>query len=115
MKRLHYIICLFSLIVSGMQAQVKQQQTSIKPVGDRLVLKTVFVLDELRQRSNQQTVYTPILEGKDGQTVLFKSLMVNGRRQHLYYMRNGNSVTSLGLILIEVKDWISITLPEIQM
>ena len=90
MKRLHYIICLFSLIVSGMQAQVKQQQTSIKPVGDRLVLKTVFVLDELRQRSNQQTVYTPILEGKDGQTVLFKSLMVNGRRQHLYYMRNGN-------------------------
>ena len=26
-----------------------------------------------------------------------------------------NSVTSLGLILIEVKDWISITLPEIQM
>lgn len=84
------MICLFSLVVSGMQAQVKQQQTSIKPVGDRLVLKTVFVLDELRQQSNQQTVYTPILEGKDGQTVLFKSLMVNGRRQHLYYKRNGN-------------------------
>lgn len=71
-------------------AQPQTAHTRIKPMGDRVVLRTDFLLGQQALRSNGQLVFTPVIEGQEGQTAAFRSVMLNGRRQHLYYLRNGN-------------------------
>lgn len=85
----HTLLLLLSLLALTAPAQIAQRGTSVKPVGDAVVYQTTFVLDNLHLRSNGRHVYTPVLEGPDGQTALFQSLIVDGRRQHLSYLRNG--------------------------
>ena len=97
-KHLIYIIsavCLAALSSANVaQAQslgnIQRKGTTCRPAGNDIVLKTTFVLDSLRMGSNRQMVVTPVLEGRGGQIALFRPLMINGRRQHIYYQRNGN-------------------------
>lgn len=90
MKHFVYLASILAFAPLAAQAQIKQQDTSLKPVGENLELRTTLVLDSVQVRSNRQQVFTPVVEGKNGQTAVFKSLIVNGRRQHIYYLRNGN-------------------------
>lgn len=91
MKHIVYLASILTFLPPlAAQAQIRQQGTSIKPVGNRLELRTTFLLDSVNVRSNRQQVYTPVVEGADGQTAVFPSLIVNGRRQHIYHLRNGN-------------------------
>lgn len=90
MKQFVYIASILTFASLTAQAQIGQEGTSLKPVGNNLELKTTFLLDSLDIRSNRQQVFTPVVEGAGGQTAVFKSLIVNGRRQHIYYLRNGN-------------------------
>jgi len=70
--------------------RVLRQGTSCRPSGNDIVLKTTFVFDSLRLGANRQMVVMPLLEGADGQIATFHPVMVNGRRQHIYYQRNGS-------------------------
>ena len=71
-------------------AQPQTGHTRIKPMGERVVLRTDFLIGQQALRSNGQLVFTPVIEGQEGQTAAFRSVMLNGRRQHLYCLRNGN-------------------------
>lgn len=90
-----YVMCLAALMPANVaQAQglgrIERRSTSCRPVGKDIVLKTTFVLDSLNMRSNSRMVVTPVLEGNGGQMALFRPVMINGRRQHIYYQRNGD-------------------------
>lgn len=95
-KRLIYsILGLLALLPATMaQAQtwgtLSRRGTSCQPAGDDLVLKTTFVLDSLRLGSNRQLVVIPVLESADGHLATFRPVIINGRRQHIYYQRNGS-------------------------
>ncbi len=97
-KHLLYYICVLCcatmLPCTVAQAQglgrVLRQGTSCCPSGNDIVLKTTFVFDSLRLGANRQMVVMPLLEGADGQIATFHPVMVNGRRQHIYYQRNGS-------------------------
>lgn len=88
-------LCLLALCLgANAQAQdggrLTRRGTTCRPVGQDIVLKTTLVLDSLSLGSNRQLVVTPLLEGKDGQVATFRPVMVNGRRQHIWWQRNGS-------------------------
>lgn len=94
---LYYIgvLCVTALLFgTAVQAQgygrIARRGTSCRPAGEDIVLKTTFVLDSLRLGSNRQMVVMSLLEGAGGQVAAFRPVIVNGRRQHIYYQRNGN-------------------------
>lgn len=90
MKRtLLLLIYIYIATTAALFAQPAFKDVKIKPVGKGLVLRTTVLLDDVRLKSNAQHIYTPVLEGKGGETTVFPSIIVNGRRQHLYYERNG--------------------------
>ena len=61
-----------------------------KPAGESLVVTWRMTMDSMRIRSNQTLVFTPVIEDKHGHTQTLRSIMVNGRRQHYVFLRNGN-------------------------
>lgn len=88
-------LCLTALLLATPAAAQRMgslghRATSCRPVGGDIVLRTTLVLDSLRLKSNRQVVITPVLEGTDGQLATFRPVMVNGRRQHIWYQRNGS-------------------------
>ncbi|MEE1222357.1 MAG: DUF3868 domain-containing protein [Bacteroidaceae bacterium] len=92
--KVYALLALALLTATAVQAQsaagIRRQGTTCRPVGSDIVLKTTFVLDSLSLKSNRQLVVTPLLEGKDGRMATFRPVMVNGRRQHIWYQRNGS-------------------------
>ena len=98
MKRLLHIIytcCLAATLGAPAlwaqgSGQVGRLATTCRPAGSDLVLKTTLVLDSLRLGANRQMVIMPLLEGPDGQVAAFRPVMLNGRRQHIYFQRNGS-------------------------
>lgn len=98
MKRLLHIIytcCLAATLGAPAlwaqgAGQVGRLATTCRPAGSDLVLKTTLVLDSLRLGANRQMVIMPLLEGPDGQVAAFRPVMLNGRRQHIYFQRNGS-------------------------
>lgn len=70
--------------VCGLQAQ---------PAGSaNFVVSWQMVMDSLRVRPNQTFVFTPVVEDAAGHTQTLRSLIVNGRKQHYVYLRNGGNV-----------------------
>lgn len=82
------------LCATTLQAQsagrITRRGTTCRTVGRDIVLKTTLVLDSLTLGSNRQLIVTPVLEGAGGQVATFRPVMVNGRRQHIWYQRNGS-------------------------
>ncbi len=58
---------------------------------DEITVKADFVLDDLYLRNNRMLVMTPVIEDKEGNVAVFRSLMLTGRNQHFVNLRqNGN-------------------------
>lgn len=81
----------FALSGATLQAQtIKGLQA--KPAGStNFVVSWQMVMDSLRVRANQTLVFTPVVEDAAGHTQVMRSLIVNGRKQHYVYLRNGGN------------------------
>ncbi len=100
MKSTKQILVLLSLLLVlpvGMQAAkraaeggVRTENVKVKAASGLLVVKWRMVMDSLQMRSNQTLVFTPVIEDDKGNTEVMRSVMVNGRNQHLVYLRNGS-------------------------
>ena len=80
---------LFFLPLLALHAQDIRWKTQIKSVGDQVVVRAHIVLDSLRLKRKELVVFTPVLEGKGGETLALRSLVVSSPNQHIYYQRNG--------------------------
>lgn len=58
--------------------------------GDMQV-RADFVLDSLTMRNNRVLVLTPVIEDKQGNTAVFRPVMITGRSQHFVYLREGSA------------------------
>lgn len=77
----------FALCIPGMSAQkVSTRNVDIRIAGGHLNVNADFVLDSLRLGSNNQVFITPAVACDSMQEDL-PSVLVNGRRMHLSYMR----------------------------
>ncbi len=69
---------------------VRTENVKAKAAAGLLVVQWRMVMDSLQMRSNQTLVFTPVIEDGKGNTEVMRSVMVNGRNQHLVYLRNGS-------------------------
>lgn len=96
--QLHHILlsALLALIPAAPSMAQRGQVSKLaarpiaKPAGQSLVVSWRMVMDSLQLRPNQTMVFTPVIEDNQGNTHVMRSIMVNGRRQHIVYQRNGN-------------------------
>ncbi len=86
-------ILLATATLSVSQATAQQVRgLSAKPAGsNNFVVSWQMVMDSLRVRPNQTLVFTPVIEDGKGHTQAMRSLIVNGRKQHYVYLRNGGN------------------------
>ena len=86
-------ILLAAATLSVSQATAQQVRgLSAKPAGsNNFVVSWQMVMDSLRVRPNQTLVFTPVIEDGKGHTQVMRSLIVNGRKQHYVYLRNGGN------------------------
>ena len=101
MKAKKYILCLLGILgMSFFYEATAQEMKMINNIrvenivverrGDNMVVEMSMILDSLKMKSNQSIVLTPYLEDWDEDLrVLLQPLMLNGRKQHIYYLRNG--------------------------
>ena len=75
---------LFFLPLLALHAQDIRWKTQIKSVGDQVVVRAHIVLDSLRLKLNELLVFTPVLEGKGGETLALRRLVVSWPNQHIY-------------------------------
>ena len=59
-------------------------------LGDDMIIVMDVVLDDLNLKSNRSLALAPYIESWDGEQKLYaQAMVINGRKQHLYYERNG--------------------------
>lgn len=91
MKKHFTLLLLASLGLSATAQNIKQ--FSAKPSGNTdFVVSYRMLLDSMKVRPNQTLVFTPVIEDASGQnTATMRSLIVNGRKQHIVYERNNGN------------------------
>jgi outer membrane protein OmpA-like peptidoglycan-associated protein len=68
--------------------RVRVDNMAVARNGKNLVVNMDLVLDSLQMRSNRAIVFTPLVQSADASNnKLFKSVMVNGRKQQIMYER----------------------------
>ena len=70
---------------------IRFQNVRITPVGDNMMIEMEIVLDDLKIKSNRSMVFTPMIESWDGDlSQMAQPIMITGRKQHIYYLRNNS-------------------------
>ncbi len=99
-KHIHLLVMaaamtpLFAGQISAQEATVMNNirisNVSAQQMGSEMVIAMDICLDDVKLRSNRSMVLTPYLENVDGeQKELAQPIMINGRKQHIFYQRNG--------------------------
>ena len=96
----NYIFGILLLFISAFINEVNSQESislnrnirleniAIERFDDKMVISMRVIFDELKMKSNQSIVLTPFIKGYQGSLELAQSIMINGRRQHISYLRN---------------------------
>ena len=68
---------------------VRAENIIIERYDDKMVISIHLKLDDLKLQSNQSIVFTPYLRDVNGVVKeMAQSIMINGRKQHIFYLRN---------------------------
>lgn len=95
-KRLFLLlmICVLAIQLPAQEVTVMNDirinNVSANKLGDEMVVVMDVVLDDLQLKSNRSLAIAPYIESWDGTHKMYApALVINGRKQHIYYERNG--------------------------
>ncbi len=73
-------------------SQIKIENQSSELTSTNMTVSMDLNLDNLKMRSDQRIILTPMLKGEDNNMVFMPQIVINGRRQDIEYKRKGHKV-----------------------
>lgn len=98
-----YIVCAVLLTMAAMPHTLRAQEAvrtsgglvlnnvTAERAGDFLLVGMDLCFDGVDVPSNRMLAYSPVVRGRNGESVVLPAVLLTGRRQHYVYLREGSA------------------------